>query len=51
MFISDNPNSRMSRGFSKFSLSAGLNSATNRGSSGGSVAMKAGSMEKLASAR
>src|SRR6267142_753355 len=44
------PNSRISAGFSKFSLKAGLNSATKRGLSFGSVAMKAGSMVKLFSA-
>jgi len=38
------PNSRISAGFSKFSFKAGLNSATKRGLSFGSVAMKAGSM-------
>src|SRR3989442_11574174 len=44
------PNSRISAGFSKFSFKAGLNSATKRGLSFGSVAMKAGSMVKLFSA-
>src|SRR5439155_1569434 len=41
------PNSRISAGFSKFSRRAGLNSATKRGLSFGSVAMKAGSMEVI----
>src|SRR5207247_2754199 len=40
----------ISAGFSKFSFKAGLNSATKRGLSFGSVAMKAGSMVKLFSA-
>src|SRR6266566_2386902 len=44
------PNSRISAGFSKFSFKSGLNSATNRGLSFGSVAMNAGSMVKLFSA-
>src|SRR5438552_3512483 len=44
------PNSRISAGFSKFSFKAGMNSATKRGLSFGSVAMKAGSMVKLFSA-
>ncbi len=41
------PNFRISSGFSKFSRSAGTNSATNRGSLGGSLEMKAESIVKL----
>src|SRR5918999_6258507 len=44
------PNDRINLGFSKFCLSAGLNSATNKGSLGGRVAIKAGSMVRLFSA-
>jgi hypothetical protein len=44
------PTLRMSLGFSKFSDKAGMNSATNNGSFGGSDAMNFGSMVKLFSA-
>jgi len=40
------PNSRIRCGFSKYSFRAGLNSATNSGSSSGRDAINVGSMEK-----
>ncbi len=50
-FSTISANSRISRGFSKLRARSGLVSATNSGSSAGSVAMNAGVRPKLSSGR